>query len=252
MEDLTYGYRRPCVMDIKMGTKTCADDANSLKKHYMISKDKSTTSYKHGLRIVASKVWSVKTSDFVVFSRGFCNNISTEEQLERYLLSFFHSYLIPHTHTSASVTTTNLITSTLSSTLNQFYPSDSDEEYDTPTQPENTVFENPLVELNSPFDFGRCIKEIRVDVMNYFIGQLEVLYKWMSTQNIWRFYSSSLLFVYEGDVSAPSKADLSMIDFAHVYDIKDKEGVDLGYTAGLRKLLEILKNFVQKHQSQVV
>ena len=37
-----------------------------------------------------------------------------------------------------------------------------------------------------------------------------------------------------------------MIDFAHVFDIKEKEGTDQGYIMGLKKLLDIFKNYAQK------
>lgn len=31
MEDLTWGYKRPCIMDVKMGTRTAGYDANLVK-----------------------------------------------------------------------------------------------------------------------------------------------------------------------------------------------------------------------------
>lgn len=56
MEDLTFGYSKPCIMDVKMGTRTAGENANVLKKNYMISKDKATTTASLGLRIVAARV----------------------------------------------------------------------------------------------------------------------------------------------------------------------------------------------------
>lgn len=56
MEDLTHGYSKPCIMDVKMGTRTAGENANLLKKNYMISKDKATTTASLGLRIVAARV----------------------------------------------------------------------------------------------------------------------------------------------------------------------------------------------------
>lgn len=57
MEDLTYGYNKPCVMDVKMGSCTVGDDANIFKELYMVNKDKNTTSFELGCRIVAYRVW---------------------------------------------------------------------------------------------------------------------------------------------------------------------------------------------------
>lgn len=56
MEDLTFGFSKPCIMDLKMGTTTAGENANFLKKSYMVKKDKKTTSLQLGLRIVASRV----------------------------------------------------------------------------------------------------------------------------------------------------------------------------------------------------
>jgi 1D-myo-inositol-tetrakisphosphate 5-kinase/inositol-polyphosphate multikinase len=56
MEDLTFGYSKPCIMDVKMGTLTAGENANFLKKSYMVKKDKKTTSQSLGLRLVASRV----------------------------------------------------------------------------------------------------------------------------------------------------------------------------------------------------
>lgn len=59
MEDLTFGYQKPCVMDVKMGNTTVGDDANIFKELYMVNKDKTTTSFELGCRIVAYRVFSL-------------------------------------------------------------------------------------------------------------------------------------------------------------------------------------------------
>jgi len=68
---------------------------------------------------------------------------------------------------------------------------------------------------------------------------LTSLLGWMEIQISYRFYSSSLLFVYDGSTEV-FKADVRMIDFAHVSEIKDN-GVDEGYVKGLKKLIECLR-----------
>eukprot|EP01129_Flabellula_baltica_P015950 TRINITY_DN829_c0_g1_i2.p1 TRINITY_DN829_c0_g1~~TRINITY_DN829_c0_g1_i2.p1 ORF type:complete len:256 (-),score=69.54 TRINITY_DN829_c0_g1_i2:88-855(-) len=57
MEDLTDGMTYPCIMDIKMGTRTAGEDANVVKKNFMITKDKQTTTYEYGLRLTAMRVF---------------------------------------------------------------------------------------------------------------------------------------------------------------------------------------------------
>jgi len=183
---------------------------------------------------------------YVVFSRGFCNSIATEEQLEKHLLCFFCSGLSGQVFQNASFSAT--ITSTLASTL---APSSTPPQLYTISDdgPPENIYVGDVTD-NSPhipsLDFPLHTKEIRLDVLSYVIERLEVLHKWMSKQNVWRMYSSSLLFVYEGDKSFQSphvKADLRMIDFAHVFEIKEKAGKDTGYLMGLTKLIQTLKNF---------
>jgi len=176
LEDLTHGYNKPCVMDIKMGTRSYGEDANPMKKSYMLSQDKSTTSYKFGLRIIGLRTYHKPTSQYISLTRSAANSICLRDQLEKRLLDFFH---------------------------NGYH--------------------------------------LRSDVINHFVEKLEILLSWMETQQLFRFYSSSLLFVFEGDGEV-LKADVRMIDFAHVFPIKDG-GIDDGYVKGLTTLIACLKKF---------
>jgi len=83
--------------------------------------------------------------------------------------------------------------------------------------------------------------EIRLDVIKHFIERLTILFSWMEIQTHYRFYSSSLLFVYDGVPEL--KADVRMIDFAHVSEIKDNR-VDEGYVKGFRKLIDSLRRLI--------
>src|SRR5262245_55574837 len=96
---------------------------------------------------------------------------------------------------------------------------------------------------------------LRVDVLKYVLGRLKVLHDWLATQKAYRFFSSSLLFVYEGDSQEDFKADVRMIDFAHVFEIKaciglrprsqrQDGGFDDGYVKGLKRLLVFLERFL--------
>ena len=52
------------------------------------------------------------------------------------------------------------------------------------------------------------VDHVRGDVVRYMIGQVEDLLRIMEQQVKYRFLSSSLLMVYEGDPSKPFKADI--------------------------------------------
>jgi len=131
MEDLTDGYTKPCVMDIKMGTRTYGEDANPMKKSYMLSQDKSTTTFRYGLRIIGLRTYHNPSSQFISLTRSAANSICLKNQLERRLFDFFHTG-----------------------------------------------------------------DRLRMDVIMFFITKLEILFDWMQHQNLFRFYSSSLLFVF--------------------------------------------------------
>ena len=48
-----------------------------------------------------------------------------------------------------------------------------------------------------------------------FVNSFRLL-EWFESQSSLRFYSASILFVYEGDPSAGSNVEVKFIDFAHV------------------------------------
>jgi len=68
----------------------------------------------------------------------------------------------------------------------------------------------------------------------------------------YRFYTSPLLFIYEGDKEAtigqPPRIELKIIDFAHAVpkSCKDGEGDD-GFLFGLRNLVILFQNIAVRH-----
>jgi hypothetical protein len=73
----------------------------------------------------------------------------------------------------------------------------------------------------------------------------------MEQQSDLRFYSSSLLFVCDGieEKEKQPQISLRMIDFAHVFPIKDG-GKDDCYLIGLRNLIKIMQNLIE-HQIEI-
>jgi len=100
--------------------------------------------------------------------------------------------------------------------------------------------ENYLQHLRDFFHNGETF---RVDIVRYFLGILEEVWAFMSTQHKVRMYSSSLLFVYDSLNNEPH-GRLKMIDFAHVFDIKDG-GLDESYLFGLEKLVAYFRELAQ-------
>jgi hypothetical protein len=114
------------------------------------------------------------------------------------------------------------------------------------------VTEDRMSECMAPF-FNNGIV-FRADVVAFFITRLEKLLEVFLEQKSLRFYSSSILLIYEGDETEESGAilglphcDIRMVDFANVYDYHDGE-LDSGYILGLRSTLQILKDILHMHK----
>ena len=55
LEDITHGMKRPCVVDIKLGTCTVAPDAPWTKRITHLAKDRATTTRSLGLRLIGAQ-----------------------------------------------------------------------------------------------------------------------------------------------------------------------------------------------------
>lgn len=85
----------------------------------------------------------------------------------------------------------------------------------------------------------------RMDVIPQIIAKLNELLEWFESQSSLRFYSASILFVYEGDPSAGSNVEVKFIDFAHVFPIKEANGRDTGFIFGLKNLIHQFQEFLE-------
>jgi hypothetical protein len=101
----------------------------------------------------------------------------------------------------------------------------------------------------------------RIAVVDAIQRELTPLRQHMSEQTALRFYSSSLLFVYEGKLSSdasstdvdkdePVVVKLKMIDMAHVFPLRrDDEIGDNGYSQALERLSQFLDKIVTRLRS---
>ena len=214
LSDLTFGYKRPCVIDLKMGRQSYEPSASREKKERVYKKYPYQSEI--GFRITGLKVWDEDQQAYHTKSKSFGRSILPDQVTQA--LAFF--------------------------------------------------FQNGL--------------HIRVDIIRHLLGRLQGLLKWMKIQKRYKFYCSSILVVYDGEIPLPgigggdcdedvdghtdngsqdeseegtttsqdnptysSASDdlcrFAMIDFAHVVA---SDEVDADYVYGLENLISKLKEII--------
>lgn len=211
LENLTMGYKKPCVLDLKMGTRMYGDFASEAKRQSQKKKAVKTTSAKLGLRFCGSQRFSVSKNNFEKLDK-YVGRKATETEFRDLLENFFNNNGI-----------------------------------------------------------------LRTDIISYVINEVRDMQKSLLQLDQFRFYSSSLLIIYEGrhfsEIEEPrpfesedsmdcdsfnppirskekSLAKIKIIDFANATmpgvfaDDRIHEGPDAGFLLGLENLQEILESLV--------
>ena len=103
-----------------------------------------------------------------------------------------------------------------------------------------------LTESNMPLAFMRFFqngRELRTDVVEVFLEKLRDVQQVIQRREF-RFYSTSLLLVYDGAATTPD-VRLKMIDFSHTFPAAHAAEIDDGYLLGLHNLIGILESLLQ-------
>ncbi|KAK6363784.1 hypothetical protein TWF730_001197 [Orbilia blumenaviensis] len=93
LSNLTYGFAKPCVLDVKLGAQLWDDDASLEKRARLDEVSDKTTSRSLGMRIAGMKVWKGENKEYQVYDRYYGRQFTADSAIDGFKEYLFSGQL---------------------------------------------------------------------------------------------------------------------------------------------------------------